>query len=143
MPFTTFNQQQLFYTNQGNGFPLVFIHGFCEDSTMWNDFISPFIETHQIICIDLPGFGENRDNCPDDFSLDNIAALLATCIPPNAVLLGWSLGGLLAQQIAIQGNNKLAGLITVASTPCFVNKVDWCGIKPSVLTLFEQQLEND
>jgi pimeloyl-[acyl-carrier protein] methyl ester esterase len=136
-------QPALVTRTYGTGKVLVLLHGWGLNSGVWHTVIQPLSKRYKVITIDLPGFGENRDNCPDDFSLDNIAALLATCIPPNAVLLGWSLGGLLAQQIAIQGNNTLAGLITVASTPCFVNKADWCGIKPAVLRLFEQQLEND
>ena len=54
------NHKKIAYTNKGSGKVLIFIHGFCEDKTMWDDFAIPFEESHQVITIDLAGFGESE-----------------------------------------------------------------------------------
>lgn len=119
MPFTTFNQQQLFYTNQGNGFPLVFIHGFCEDSTMWNDFISPFIETHQIICIDLPGFGQSE--VQDETTIYHFAKAIKKVLDDlkitDCIMIGHSMGGYTTLAFAEYYPEFLSGFCLFHSHP--------------------------
>lgn len=127
----------------GSGKVLVLLHGWGLNSGVWRSVIKPLSAHYQVITIDLPGFGENVNHCPDEYSLTNLALRVGACIPEGSVLLGWSLGGLVAQQIALQHDPKIAGLITLASTPCFQQKTDWHGIKPEVLKMFERQLEND
>ncbi|HHO9085686.1 TPA: pimeloyl-ACP methyl ester esterase BioH, partial [Klebsiella pneumoniae] len=63
--------------------------------------------------------------------------------PPQAVWLGWSLGGLVASQVAIMRPERVQALVTVASSPCFAARDDWPGIKPEVLAGFQQQLSDD
>lgn len=63
--------------------------------------------------------------------------------PPQAVWLGWSLGGLVASQVAIMRPQRVQALVTVASSPCFAAHEDWPGIKPEVLAGFQQQLSED
>lgn len=95
MPFTKFNQQSLFYQTQGKGFPLVFIHGFCEDSTLWNDFTIPFLATYQVISIDLPGFGQSQ--VQTKATINNYAEAVKTVLDElkitNCIMIGHSMGG--------------------------------------------------
>ena len=57
--------------------------------------------------------------------------------------LGWSLGGLVASQVALSHPDRLQALVTVASSPCFSAHDSWPGIKPDVLSGFQQQLSED
>jgi pimeloyl-ACP methyl ester carboxylesterase len=50
----------IFYHVQGQGRPLVLLHGFLENSTMWDVFLPELTKTHQIICIDLLGHGQSE-----------------------------------------------------------------------------------
>ncbi len=122
---------------------LVLIHGWGLNSGVWQSVIPELVEFARITTIDLPGFGLNSTVLPDDYSLVNIVELISQTLPDNSVLVGWSLGGLVAQSIAIEQPERLSGLVTVASTPCFAQKTDWHGIKPEVLNAFEAQLEHD
>ena len=63
--------------------------------------------------------------------------------PERAIWLGWSLGGLVASQIALTHPQRVRGLVTIASSPCFTAQGDWPGIKPEILAGFQQQLSED
>lgn len=122
---------------------LVLLHGWGLNSGVWKEALATLVKDFDVVTIDLPGFGLNAATLPDDYSLGNIAKMVTPCIPKNSLLLGWSMGGLVAQQIAIEQLVQLRGLISLASTPCFAERDDWHGIKRPVLSAFEKQLEFD
>lgn len=119
MPFTTFNQQQVFYQTQGEGFPLVFIHGFCEDSTMWNTFILPFIETYQVILIDLPGFGQSdvQDKATIYHFAKAIKKILTDLEITDCIMIGHSMGGYTTLAFAEYFPEFLSGFCLFHSHP--------------------------
>ncbi|SET85388.1 pimeloyl-ACP methyl ester esterase BioH [Thalassotalea agarivorans] len=127
----------------GEGQPIVFIHGWGLNSGVWLPIAQELQSDFQVITIDLPGFGQNLSTIPAQYSLTNVAEMIADAIPDNAILVGWSLGGLVATQIALDFPNKVKKLVTVASTPCFVEKEAWPGIKPHLLQGFHSQLSDD
>ena len=59
---------------------------------------------------------------------------------PSQARLGWSLGGLVASRAALMQPQRVKGLITVASSPCFAARDEWPGIRPDVLSGFQHQL---
>ncbi len=136
--------------------PLVLIHGWGLNSAVWQPFIDglpkKFFDAFNIITIDLPGFGINVDKGLAPYTLTNICQCIANTIKQPAIYLGWSLGGLVATEMALCYPKKVLALITVASSPCFLEKgvskesdsqEKWPGIKPIVLDSFHQQLQVD
>jgi len=134
--------------------PLVLFHGWGLNSAIWQPFIerlsAEFSESFQVITIDLPGFGVNSATIIQPYTLANIVEQINALIDQPAVYLGWSLGGLVATEMALTYPDKVRALITVASSPCFVeeNSVNapdnvWPGIKAPVLKAFHQQLKVD
>ena len=93
--------------------------------------------------ISLPGHGEKHDLMPEPFDLPSIANAMSSEIKENSILIGWSLGGLVAQYLASKQHPNLRGLMTVASTPKFQMTDDWYGIKPEVLAMFMSQLKQN
>ncbi len=67
------NNKEVTFYNQGKGIPIVFLHGFCEDSRMWKDFIELFPK-NQLIKIDLPGFGFSEVD--DSISIEKMAVVV-------------------------------------------------------------------
>lgn len=58
--------------------------------------------------------------------------------PKQALWMGWSLGGLLATQLAAQAPEHVRGLITVAFNPCFVQRDDWhCAMPQAQFSRFQ------
>lgn len=94
---------QLFFYESGQGiFPVVFIHGFCESSTIWKSLSKELLEEFRIICPDLPGFGQSP--LPEnDFSLEEIGDHLVSWLKglniKQCIVIGHSLGGYIALEI--------------------------------------------
>ncbi|MDP5029861.1 pimeloyl-ACP methyl ester esterase BioH [Paraglaciecola sp.] len=127
-------------TTVGHGPNLVLLHGWGLNSGVWQPVIDELIEHFTVTTIDLPGFGLNHDIVPSPYTLENVASCLIEEIPENSILLGWSLGGLVAQQIALSAAHKIDQLVLLATSPCFIAGNDWPGIKPQILDNFKQQL---
>lgn len=136
-------EQRLFTHTHGLGPNLVLLHGWGVNSGVWEEVCKTLCQHFRVTLIDLPGFGRNADFISDEYSLQSLAEQVAECLPEDSILLGWSLGGLVAQQIAIEHGHLLRHLLLVASTPKFSATDSWPGIQPGVLRVFEQQLEND
>ena len=65
----------------------------------------------------------------------------AAVAPARAIWVGWSLGGLVAQRLAIDSPERVAKLVLVASSPCFVRHWDWRhAMRFQVLHLFAETL---
>ncbi len=55
----TFQNKKIHFTSNGEGNPLVLLHGFLEDSRIWIDIVKDLQKSRQVICIDLPGHGKS------------------------------------------------------------------------------------
>lgn len=102
---------------------LVLIHGWGAHSGVWQSVLPTLLETFNVCCIDLPGHGNSEAIKNNDIAAWADAVLEVA--PKKAIWLGWSLGGLVAQQAAITAPQRIEKLIVVASTPKFVTAADW------------------
>ncbi len=126
----------------GHGRPLVMIHGWAMHSGVWRSFVQQLAQHRQVICLDLPGHG--RSGHLADYTLESIADVLFRAIQIEKFsLLGWSLGGLVAIEMANRFPQQVASLSLLASNPKFTNSADWAGVKPEVLDGFAAQLSID
>ncbi len=99
--------------------------------------------TFNCYTISLPGHGEKHELVPSPYDLAAIANSIIPEVKENTILIGWSLGGLLAQYLASKHHPNLIGLLTIATTPKFQMADEWPGIKPDVLAMFMQQLKQN
>jgi pimeloyl-[acyl-carrier protein] methyl ester esterase len=119
---------------------LVLLHGWGMNSGAFDRWLPQLVDDYRITLIDLPGFGVNNAVLPELYTLEQVSECIETVLPDNSVLVGWSLGGLVAQHIAAFGSCELKGLVTVASTPYFVQEQAWAGIRQDILAMFATQL---
>ncbi len=127
-------------TGEGNCH-LVLLHGWGLNAEVWRC-ISQELSSHFTLhLVDLPGYGRSQGF--GALTLDEMARLVASRAPERAIWLGWSLGGLVASQVALNAPSRVEALVTVASSPCFQAGDDWPGIKPEVLSGFQRQLSDD
>ncbi|WP_394546558.1 pimeloyl-ACP methyl ester esterase BioH [Pantoea ananatis] len=120
---------------------LVLLHGWGLNAEVWQNIVPRLSAQFRLHLVDLPGYGRSREFAA--LSLEQMAQALVPFLPPRAIVLGWSLGGLVATQLALSEPERLRALITVASSPCFTARDDWPGIAPLTLHNFQQQLSQD
>ncbi|MFX1375917.1 MAG: alpha/beta fold hydrolase [Promethearchaeota archaeon] len=119
MPFINVNQMNIFYyDNKFSGIPLLFIHGWLGSSLEWCYQLYHFNFKNHIIILDLPGFGKS-DKPNIDYSIDfftnQIIDFLKLLGYNEIILIGHSLGGLIAQNIAIRKPKLVKMLILINS----------------------------
>jgi len=124
--------------------PLVLLHGWGMDRQVFTPWLPALEEDFLVDFWDLPGHGKRP--CPGwdwEMELSALHDFLAKLAAPP-ILLGWSLGGLLALALALRPQPPIAGLTLVASSPCFAQRRDWsAGIPTAQLQAFARELATD
>lgn len=127
----------------GEGTDIVLVHGWGMHSGVWEDVVEGLLDHHRVTVLDLPGHGYSR-GLKVGPTLNDWAAAALAATPAPAVWVGWSLGGLVAQQAALIAPQRIGRLALVNSTPCFVQKPDWpLGIALPMLRRFAEELRQD
>ncbi|MDM8545472.1 pimeloyl-ACP methyl ester esterase BioH [Candidatus Venteria ishoeyi] len=134
---------KLFIHTSGQGRPLILLHGWGFQHQVWDPVAAALSQHYCVHQVDLPGYG-NSDPLPaGNNSLLTQVTWLAEQLP-TGIWLGWSLGGLLAQQLAVSYPDKVSALCLVASTPCFMQAKNWSHAMPAdTLANFAQNLKTD
>lgn len=120
---------------------LVLLHGWGLNAEVWRYTAERLAPQFCLHLVDLPGYG--RSEGFGAMTLEEMADAVLAVMPEKASLVGWSLGGLVATQIALSAPERVEKLITVASSPCFCAQENWPGIRPDVLQGFQHQLSED
>ncbi|HEX8068250.1 MAG TPA: alpha/beta fold hydrolase [Thermoleophilaceae bacterium] len=106
------------YRQAGWGPVVVLIHGITGSSDTWADVIEPLSESYTVVAPDLLGHGESAKP-PGDYSLGAYASgirdLLAALGHDRATVVGHSLGGGIAMQMAYQFPERVERLVLVSS----------------------------
>lgn len=121
---------------------LVLLHGWGVNQGVWQAVKTELTDQITVLTPDLPGFGTSTV-FPQNYSLSAVTAQLAQQIPDNALLCGWSLGGLLAIALAADYPHKVQRLALIASSPRFLAKPDWPGMSPDVMKKFAEALQHN
>ena len=128
---------------RGAGPDVVLLHGWALHGGMWGPWIDQLGRHARLHFIDLPGHGHSP--WPAGAStLRDLARAVSPHVPRGAAVLGWSLGGMVALELARSRPADLAALVLIATTPCFVERDDWpAGMSPAVLDGFAAGLAGD
>jgi len=109
------NVSSLTFTDEGQGLPLVLLHGFPLDRHMWDAQVAELSAHWRVIAPDLRGFGQSRSEGP--FSIadlaDDVHIALGQLAALPCVLAGLSMGGYVALAFARKYIHDLRGLILV------------------------------
>lgn len=121
MPKVKVDDIELYYELHGEGTPLVMIMGWGRSSGSWGSkLIGKLSKFHRVIIFDNRGTG--RSDKPDmEYSMwmlaDDVAGLMDVIDVPKAHVLGISMGGFIAQELALNRPEKVLSLI-LCSTSC-------------------------
>ena len=102
---------------KGKGYPLFCLHGHPGSSTTMSVFTNHLSQKYQTIAPDLRGYGQSRfkGNFEMEDHLNDLQQLLDQYQIERCLLLGWSLGGILAIELALAFPERFSGLILIAS----------------------------
>lgn len=99
---------------------LVLLHGLGDDRSLWRHVAPALARRHDVVVVDLPGHGASGP-VPARATIEWFAAAVALLIDRlelrDLVLAGLSMGGGVAQYVAIDGEVPLRGLILVSTSP--------------------------
>ncbi|MBT8420832.1 MAG: alpha/beta fold hydrolase [Gammaproteobacteria bacterium] len=149
---------------------LVAIHGWGFNSAVWDDMGLQLEQAgHGLTAVNLPGFG-GRPMLAGEYTLTALADSVvqavqvsggndypdagmhshagawerATMSPAPCIFMGWSLGGLVALEVAHRYPERVRALVLVAAAPRFTNTENWPhGVAPAVLDAFSETLVDD
>lgn len=109
----------IFFSDQGKGNTIVLLHGFLENSTMWNAFLLELSKKNRVICIDLLGHG--KTGCIGyihsmELMAKTVKAVLKHLKIKQSIFIGHSMGGYVALAFAEKNPNAVTGLCLMNST---------------------------
>jgi pimeloyl-ACP methyl ester carboxylesterase len=112
-------RQDLNYRIVGNGYPVVFLHGFLESNNMWENLLK-HLPNVQALCIELPGHGGSK-LLEEDLSLENISEAVKNTIlkitKDDFSIVGHSLGGYVALHLAEDKTLRINQIVLLHSHP--------------------------
>jgi pimeloyl-ACP methyl ester carboxylesterase len=110
----------IFYTDYGSGSVIVLLHGFLENSSMWEPFIPSLSKTNRVICVDLLGHG--KTGCLGyvhtmELMAETVNAVLNHLKIHQSTFIGHSMGGYVVLAFAENYPEAVSGLCLMNSTP--------------------------
>ena len=116
--FAPVNGLQMYYEIQGEGEPLILLHGGVAASEVFGTNLPELAKSRQVIAVHLQGHGHTKDiDRPLRFEsmADDVAALIAHFKLGKADLMGYSLGGGVALQTTIRHPTAVKRLVVISA----------------------------
>lgn len=136
----------IYIGSSGQGPDMVLLHGWGMHGGYWSGLVTELEKQFRVHCVDLPGHGYSSyegEHTINDY-VERLMQSLEKFIERPAILIGWSLGGLIAQRLTLDHPQLVSRLLLIASTPAFVQRDGWPNATtPEVLQGFADNLAND
>lgn len=112
---------QAYWEAHGSGPAVLLINGYGASGLVWpGGWIDELRARHTVVTVDLRGSGRAR-HAETPFTIGDLAADMAAVLDaadiPSAVVMGLSMGGMVAQELALSAPERVAGLLLVGTRP--------------------------
>ncbi len=138
MPTINRNGVNTYYETYGKGFPIVFLHPFSTNGSIWTFQTFSFARTNQCIVIDERGHGRS-DKPQQGYTIKEIAADVVAVLDAahvnKAVFVGNSIGGMITLQTNLDAPDRVAGNVIVSSGTNLA-----AGMPPEAAQAFQKDL---
>lgn len=118
MPIVNTGKFDINYIDEGDGYPLVLIHGLAGDHTAWLPQVAAWKDKYRVIAFDNPGSGDSSPVSEPASTADLADATLGLMDQlgiERAHVVGRSMGGAVAQHMALKAPDKLQSIAMAAS----------------------------
>ena len=119
MPKATTGDIQIYYEDHGQGPPLIMILGLSQDITTWSFQTSELSEHLRLIVFDNRDSGKS-ERCSQNYTTETMAQDILDLMDhlgiEQAHLLGTSMGGMIAQHVALMAPSRVNSLILASTT---------------------------
>ena len=115
--YSDVNGIRLFHAEWGSGEPVILLHGGLGSIEAWANQI-PALGDYRVIAIDSRGHGRStRDDRPYSYALmaNDVVALMDEMNIPKAAFVGWSDGGIIALELAINHPDRIKGALVIGT----------------------------
>ena len=118
----------IYYHAKGEGKPILLIHGWAMDSSVWTFFIDDFSSAYNVIAVDLRGHGKSAA-LPGPYNLRSFALdiekLMEDLDLQNATVMGWSMGVSVILKMLAYPNSRIDSLVFISGTPSLIARDDY------------------
>ncbi len=119
--------RELNWYETGQGRPLVLLHGWAMSAMAFSELAPLLAQNFRVLVPDLPGHGKStpaEDNSLGGLAFD-LTCWLQSVEQAPVVLGGWSLGGMLALEMARLNKLSITKMVLIGTTPHFTATGDW------------------
>lgn len=139
MPYAKSNGVNIYYETLGQGVPVTFLHPFSTNGYIWYFQLFTFAQTNQCVVIDERGHGRS-DKPQQGYAIQemtkDVAAVLDELKIDKTVLVGNSIGGMIAMQFNLDHPDRVLGNVIVSSGTGVGQ-----GMPPEVSAAFEKDYQ--
>jgi 3-oxoadipate enol-lactonase len=122
MPYINRDGVKVYYESFGQGLPIVFLHPWSTNRYIWTYQFLEFARSHQCVVVDHRGHGLS-DKPAEGYAIGEMAADVVAILDDTgierAVLVGNSIGGMVAMQTSLDAPNRVIGNLILSSATNF------------------------
>lgn len=119
MPKAKVGEVQIYYEEYGEGAPLIMILGLGQHTATWEFQISEFSKHFRLILLDNRDSGRSS-SCSETYTTETMAGDILGLMDHLGIerthLLGTSMGGMIAQQVALMAPERVISLVLASTT---------------------------
>ncbi len=142
MPTCRLPNVDLFYEERGQGEPMIFLHGLGGDHLYWLGQLRAFSKYYRCFAVDCRDVGQSSE-ATEPYTISSLAADLAAFLRqlnlPPAHVVGLSMGGMIAQELALANPELVESLVLVST---LARSDEWFGATLQAFELIRLQVPN-
>ena len=147
MPKVQVNGIELYYESHGQGYPVIFLHGFAGTVNMWQPQVPVLSQDYQFVIYDARGHGQSEsppsvNHYSADIVVEDLYQLLGSLGIEKAVVGGLSMGGYQSLRFYLRHPEVVTALILMDTGPGYRNpahREEWNKGQERRATLLETQ----